>query len=99
MIANKIVYGVMLKEHCIKKQVKSDAWTWIQDCCYRTANGREAWLALVAHHEKLLGDVERAREEIARLHNKDKKVFPIQETLHKHQAFYGELLCFGERQN
>ena len=56
----------MLKAACIK----SNAWTWIQDCD-RTANGRKAWLALVEHYNgsgKLNKRVERTKEEIARLH-------------------------------
>ena len=77
---NKLVY-TMLKAACIK----SDAWTWIQDCD-RTANGRKAWLALVEHYDgsgELNKRVERAKEEIARLHYKDGKVFPFEKYVTK----------------
>ncbi len=72
---NKLVYG-MLKAAC----VKSDAWTWIQDYD-KNANGRKAWQALIAHYDgtgELNKPVERAKEEIARLHYKNKKVFPFE---------------------
>ncbi len=72
---NKLVYN-MLKSACIK----TDAWTWIQDHD-RTANGRKAWKALVRHYDgtgELNKRVERAKEEIARLHYKDEKVFPFE---------------------
>jgi hypothetical protein len=72
---NKLVYN-MLKAAC----VKSDAWTWIQDYD-KNANGRMAWQALVAHYDgtgELNKRVERAKEEIARLHYKDEKVFPFE---------------------
>ena len=42
---NKLVFPI-LKSGCIK----SDAWTWIQSF-NRTANGRKAWLALVAQYD------------------------------------------------
>ena len=42
---NKLVY-TLLKLACIK----TDAWTWIQSYD-RTSNGRQAWLALVAHYD------------------------------------------------
>ncbi|KAI2503355.1 hypothetical protein MHU86_11075 [Fragilaria crotonensis] len=42
---NKLVY-TLLKSACIK----TDAWTWIQSYD-RTSNGRQAWLALVAHYD------------------------------------------------
>lgn len=77
---NKLVY-TMLKAACIK----SDAWTWIQDYD-RTANGRKAWLALVTHYDgsgELNKRVERAKEEIARLHYKDEKVFPFEKYVTK----------------
>jgi hypothetical protein len=77
---NKLVY-TMLKAACIK----SDAWTWIQDCD-RTANGRKAWRALVEHYDgsgELNKRVERAKEEIARLHYKDEKVFPFEKYVTK----------------
>ncbi len=41
----KLVFQI-LKLACIK----SDAWTWIQSF-NRTANGRKAWLALVAQYD------------------------------------------------
>lgn len=72
---NKLVYN-MLKAAC----VKSDAWTWIQDYD-KTSNGRKAWQALVAHYDgvgELNKRVERAKEEISRLHYKDEKVYPFE---------------------
>ena len=72
---NKLVY-TLLKSACIK----TDAWTWIQSYD-RTSNGRQAWLALVAHYDgtgELNKRVERAKEEISRLHYKDEKVFPFE---------------------
>jgi hypothetical protein len=42
---NKLVFQI-LKSACIKP----DAWTWIQSF-ERTANGRKAWLVLVAHYD------------------------------------------------
>ncbi len=72
---NKLVYN-MLKAAC----VKSDAWTWIQDYD-KNANGRKAWQALIAHYDgtgELNKRVKRAKEEIARLHYKDEKVFPFE---------------------
>ena len=66
----------MLKAAC----VKSDAWTWIQDYD-KTSNGRKAWQALVAHYDgvgELNKRVERAKEEISRLHYKDEKVYPFE---------------------
>ncbi|KAI2498698.1 hypothetical protein MHU86_15765 [Fragilaria crotonensis] len=72
---NKLVY-TLLKSACIK----TDAWTWIQSHD-RTSNGRQAWLALVAHYDgtgELNKRVERAKEEISRLHYKDEKVFPFE---------------------
>jgi hypothetical protein len=62
---NKLVYQ-MLKLACIK----SDAWTWIQSFD-RAADGRKAWLALVGHYDgtgELNKWVERAKEELSRLH-------------------------------
>ncbi|KAI2489217.1 hypothetical protein MHU86_25377 [Fragilaria crotonensis] len=72
---NKLVYN-MLKAAC----VKSDAWTWIQDHD-KSANGRKAWLALVDHYDgtgELNKRIERAKEEISRLHYRDEKVFPFE---------------------
>jgi hypothetical protein len=42
---NKLVFQILKLAW-----IKSDAWTWIQsfDC---TANGRKAWLVLVAHYD------------------------------------------------
>jgi hypothetical protein len=77
---NKLVYN-MLKAAC----VKSDAWTWIQDYD-KNANGRKAWQALIAHYDgtgELKKRVERAKEEIARLHYKDEKVFPFKQYVTK----------------
>ena len=68
---NKLVYQI-LKSACIK----SDAWTWIQsfDCA---ADGRKTWLSQLSKH------VERAKEEINRLHYKDEKVFPFKKNVTK----------------
>ena len=71
----------MLKAACIK----SDAWTWIQDCD-RTANRRKTWLALMAHYDgsgELNKHVERAKEERAWLHYKDEKVSPFEKYVTK----------------
>jgi len=72
---NKLVYN-MLKSACIK----TDAWTWIQDYD-KSANGRKAWLALVGHYDgtgELNKRLERAKEELNRLHYKDEKSFPFE---------------------
>jgi hypothetical protein len=72
---NKLVYN-MLKLACIK----TDAWTWIQDHD-NSSNGRKAWLALVGHYDgtgELNKRLERAKEEISRLHYKDEKAFPFE---------------------
>jgi hypothetical protein len=77
---NKLVYN-MLKAAC----VKSDAWTWIQDYD-KNANSCKAWQALIAHYDgtdELNKRVERAKEEIARLHYKNKKVFPFEQSVTK----------------
>jgi hypothetical protein len=77
---NKLVYQ-MLKSACIK----SDAWTWIQSYD-RASDGRKAWLALVAHYDgtgELNKRVERAKEELARLHYKDEKIFPFKKYVTK----------------
>ena len=77
---NKLVYQ-MLKSACIK----SDAWTWIQSFD-RAADGRKAWLALVGHYDgtgELNKRVERAKEELSRLHYKDEKVFPFEKYVTK----------------
>jgi hypothetical protein len=66
----------ILKSACIK----SNAWTcWIQsfDC---TANGRKAWLVLVEHYDgtgEVNKRVEKAKEQISRLHYKDKRCFHL----------------------
>jgi hypothetical protein len=72
---NKLVYN-MLKSACIK----TDAWTWIQDHD-KSSNGRKAWLTLVGHYDgtgELNKRLERAKEEISRLHYKDEKAFPFE---------------------
>ena len=72
---SKLVYN-MLKSACID----TDAWTWIQDND-AVSNGRKAWLALVAHYDgsgELNKRMERAKEEISRLHYKDEKSFPFE---------------------
>jgi hypothetical protein len=72
---NRLVYG-MLKASC----VKSDAWAWIQDHD-KSADGRKAWRSLVSHYDgtgELSKRVERAKEEISRLHYKDEKVYPFE---------------------
>ena len=69
---NKLVYQMLKSAY-----IKSDAWTWIQSFD-RTSDGRKAWLALVAHYDgtgELNKRVERAKEELARLHYKDEKIF------------------------
>ena len=86
---NKLVFQI-LKLACIK----SDAWTWIQsfDC---TANCRKAWLALVAHYDgtgELNKRVEKAKEEISRLHYKGKKVFPFEKFVTKLKENFHVLL-------
>jgi hypothetical protein len=58
---------------------------WIQ-CFDRTANGRKEWLALIAHYDgtgELNKRVEKAKEEISRLHYKGKKVFPFEKFVTK----------------
>jgi hypothetical protein len=77
---NKLVFQILKLAF-----IKSNAWTWIQsfDC---TANDRKAWLALVAHYDgtgELNKSVEKAKEEISRLHYKDKKVFPFEQFITK----------------
>lgn len=77
---NKLVYN-MLKASC----VKTDAWTWIQDHD-KSSNGRKAWQTLVGHYDgvgELNKRVERAKEEISRLHYKDEKVFPFERFITK----------------
>ena len=77
---NKLVYS-MLKAAC----VKSDAWTWIQDQD-RSANGRAAWNALVSHYDgsgELNKRLERAKEEISRLHYRNESVFPFERYITK----------------
>jgi hypothetical protein len=77
---NKLLYQ-MLKSTCIK----SDAWTWIQSFD-RASEGRKAWLALVAHYDgtgELNKRVDRAKEELARLHYKDEKIFPFKKYVTK----------------
>ena len=77
---NKLVFQI-LKSACIK----FDSWTWIQSC-NRTADDRKAWLALVAHYDgtgELNKQVEKAKEEISRLHYKDEKVFPFEKFVTK----------------
>ena len=72
---NKLVYN-MLKAAC----VKTDAWTWIQDYD-KSASGRRAWLALVNHYDgtgELNKRLERAKEEMSRLHYKDEKSYPFE---------------------
>ena len=77
---NNLVYQ-MLKSACIK----SDTWTWIQSFNL-TADGRKAWLVLVGHYDgagELNKRVQRAKEELARLHYKDEKVFPFEKHVTK----------------
>jgi hypothetical protein len=86
---NKLVFQI-LKSACIK----SNAWTWIQSFD-RTPHGRKAWLALVAHYDgtsELNKRVEKAKEEISRLHYKDEKVFPFEKFITKlKENFHEEL--------
>ena len=77
---NKLVYS-MLKAAC----VKTDAWTWIQDHD-KSASGRQAWLTLVAHYDgtgELNKRLERAKEEMTRLHYKDEKSYPFERYITK----------------
>ena len=65
---NKLVYK-LLKAAC----VDTDAWAWIQKN-NPSANGRKAWLALVAHYDgygKLNKCVQRATMELQKLYYKD----------------------------
>ena len=53
------------------------------DCA---ADSRKAWLSLVGHYNgtgELSKRVERAKEEITRLHYKDEKVFPFEKYITK----------------
>jgi hypothetical protein len=71
----------MLKAAC----VKTDAWTWIQDHD-KSASGRQAWLTLVEHYDgtgELNKRVERAKEEMNRLHYKDEKSYPFERYITK----------------
>jgi hypothetical protein len=77
---NKLVFQI-LKLACIK----SDAWTKIQSFDH-TANGRKAWLALVAQYDgtgEFNKRVKKAKEEISRLHYRDEKVFPFEKFVTK----------------
>jgi hypothetical protein len=76
----KLVYS-MLKAAC----VKTDAWTWIQDHD-KSSNGRQAWLTLVKHYDgtgELNKRLERAKEEMNRLHYKDEKSYPFERYITK----------------
>ena len=71
---NKLVYK-LLKATC----VDTDTWAWIQKND-PSADGRKAWLALVAHYDgcgELNKHVQRAKMELLRLHYKDKKAFSV----------------------
>jgi hypothetical protein len=92
---NKLVYQ-MLKLVCIK----SDAWTWIQSLD-RAADGRKAWLALLGHYNgtgELNKRVERAKEELSRLHYKDEKVFPFEKYVTKLKENFYVLAGRGQTQ-
>jgi hypothetical protein len=75
---NKLVVYSVLKAAC----VKLDAWTWIQDHHDKVSNGHAAWNALVSHHYDRSGELnkrlERAKEEISRLHYNNESVFPFE---------------------
>jgi hypothetical protein len=77
---NKLVYK-LLKAAC----VDTNAWAWIQKND-PFADGRKAWLALVAHYDGF-GDlnkrVQQAKMELLRLHYKDKKVLPFEQYVTK----------------
>ena len=77
---NKLVYK-LLKAAC----VDTDAWAWIQKND-PSADGRKAWLALIAHYDgygELNKRVQRAKMELLRLHYKDEKVFPFEKYVTK----------------
>jgi hypothetical protein len=74
--------------------IKTNVWTWFQSFDF-TANGRKAWLALVAHYDgtgELNKCVENAIEEISRLHYKDKKAFPFEKIITKLKENFQVLL-------
>jgi hypothetical protein len=71
---NKLV-NKLLKAACVDTNV----WAWIQKND-PSADGRKAWLALVAHYNgygKLNKRVQEPKMELLRFHYKDKKVFPF----------------------
>ena len=77
---NRLVYK-MLKAAC----VDTDAWAWIQKND-PSADGRKAWLALIAHYDgygELNKRVQRAKMELVKLHYKDEKVFPFEKYVTK----------------
>ena len=74
------------------KRVDTDAWAWIQKND-PSADGRKAWLALVAHYDgygsgELNKRVQRAKMELLRLHYKDEKVFPYEKYVTKRKEQY-----------
>ena len=71
---NKLLYK-MLKAAC----VDTKAWPWLMKHGPK-ADGRKAWLALVAHYNgygELNKRTMRAKEELLKLHYKDEKAFPF----------------------
>ena len=73
----KLVYK-MLKAAC----VDTDAWAWIQQHD-SSADGRKAWLALVAHYDgygELNKRIQRAKMELLKLHYKKKRLFCLRNT-------------------
>ncbi len=75
---NKLVFKLLKAAY-----VDTDAWAWIQKND-PSADGRKAWLALIAHiahydgYGKLNKRVQRAKMELFSLHYKDEKVFPFE---------------------
>jgi hypothetical protein len=77
---DKLVFK-LLKAAC----VDTDAWAWIQKND-PSANGRKAWLALIAHYGgygKLNKRVQRAKIELLKLDYKEKKVVPFKKYVTK----------------
>ena len=77
---NKLVYK-MLKAAC----VDTAAWAWLEKFD-PTSNGRKAWMALVGHYDgygELNKRTTRAKEELMKLHYKDKKAFSFERYITK----------------
>ena len=77
---NELVYKLLKAAF-----VDTDAWAWIQKSD-PAADGRKAWLSLVAHYGgygELNKHVNRVKMELTRLHYKDEKVFPFEKYVTK----------------